>query len=340
MTASSIRPRATRCASGTWESWPTWANLARLTQPPSCASVFRTMVGSSPGVRIILSHSLSRTCPGSRWAWRRLTTTVFSAWLLMATHCSLVGLLFISQKYYVHNMYDFDSKQEFVFTTGSRDMCIKRWDLSRMELVQSLNNAHKDWILGLCLINSGSVMISGCRGGILRAWTVPNFGDHAGECALLGEVRAHTSAINATVTNQQHIFTASKWVSFTVWIFYFWSSLLFAPGCTRTEELGTLFPFYSLFFFLLIQVSGLAERFNTHFTLSLSRGWERGGYFTDLMWKLTVYFTLEIIVIKHKTQCQHFFTLHFNLILIRVNFENCNIVIVTRWFRLGKIDFR
>jgi WD40 repeat protein len=94
--------------------------------------------------------------------------------------------------------------------TGSRDMCIKRWDLSRMELVQSLNNAHKDWILGLCLINSGSVMISGCRGGILRVWAVPSFGDQTGECALLGEVRAHTSAINATVTNQQHIFTASK----------------------------------------------------------------------------------------------------------------------------------
>ncbi|XP_008211276.1 kinesin-like protein KIF21A isoform X7 [Nasonia vitripennis] len=101
--------------------------------------------------------------------------------------------------------------------SGSRDMCIKRWDLSRMELVQSLNNAHKDWILGLCLINSGSVMISGCRGGILRAWTVPNFGDHAGECSLLGEVRAHTSAINATVTNQQHIFTASNSGEVKLW---------------------------------------------------------------------------------------------------------------------------
>lgn len=89
-------------------------------------------------------------------------------------------------------------------------MCIKRWDLGRMELVQSLNNAHKDWILGLCLINSGSVMISGCRGGTLRAWTVPSFGDHVGECSLVGEVRAHTSAINAIVTNQEHIFTASK----------------------------------------------------------------------------------------------------------------------------------
>lgn len=87
-------------------------------------------------------------------------------------------------------------------------MCMKRWDLSRMELVQSLNNAHKDWILGLALINNGSIMISGCRGGVLRAWSVPK--DQSEECALLGEVRAHNSAINAIATNQSHIFTASK----------------------------------------------------------------------------------------------------------------------------------
>ncbi|EFN70720.1 Kinesin-like protein KIF21B [Camponotus floridanus] len=95
--------------------------------------------------------------------------------------------------------------------SGSRDMCIKRWDLSKMELIQSLNNAHKDWILGLCTINNGSIMISGCRGGILKAWSVPK--DHSGECTPIGEVRAHTSAINAIVTNQQHVFTASKYLS-------------------------------------------------------------------------------------------------------------------------------
>ncbi|XP_014212531.1 kinesin-like protein KIF21A isoform X2 [Copidosoma floridanum] len=99
--------------------------------------------------------------------------------------------------------------------SGSRDMCIKRWDLSRMELVQSLNNAHKDWILGLCLINGGSVMVSGCRGGFLRAWSVPTFGDNASE--FLGEVRAHTSAINATVANDQHIFTASNSGEVKLW---------------------------------------------------------------------------------------------------------------------------
>ncbi|XP_020295594.1 kinesin-like protein KIF21A isoform X2 [Pseudomyrmex gracilis] len=99
--------------------------------------------------------------------------------------------------------------------SGSRDMCIKRWDLGRMELVQSLNNAHKDWILGLCMINSGSVMISGCRGGVLKAWSVPK--DHSGECTPIGEVRAHTSAINAIATNQQHIFTASNSGEVKLW---------------------------------------------------------------------------------------------------------------------------
>lgn len=92
--------------------------------------------------------------------------------------------------------------------SGSRDMCIKRWDLYKMELVQSLNNAHKDWILGLCMINSGSIMVSGCRGGVLKAWSVPK--EQGGECAPIGEVRAHGSAINAVITNQQHVFTASK----------------------------------------------------------------------------------------------------------------------------------
>ncbi|XP_018357317.1 PREDICTED: kinesin-like protein KIF21A isoform X3 [Trachymyrmex septentrionalis] len=99
--------------------------------------------------------------------------------------------------------------------SGSRDMCIKRWDLSKMELVQSLNNAHKDWILGLCTINNGSIMISGCRGGILKAWSVPK--DYLGECTPIGEVRAHASAINAIATNQQHIFTASNDGTVKLW---------------------------------------------------------------------------------------------------------------------------
>ncbi|XP_033324332.1 kinesin-like protein 31E isoform X1 [Megalopta genalis] len=102
--------------------------------------------------------------------------------------------------------------------SGSRDMCIKRWDLHKMELVQSLNNAHKDWILGLCMINSGTIMVSGCRGGVLKAWSVPK--EQGGECAPIGEVRAHGSAINAVITNQQHVFTASNDGTVRLWSYY------------------------------------------------------------------------------------------------------------------------
>lgn len=104
---------------------------------------------------------------------------------------------------------------ESTLFSGSRDMCIKRWDLSQMELVQSINNAHKDWILGLCIVNSGSVMVSGCRSGLLRAWSVPK--DTESECSLLGEIRAHSTAINAVISNQQNIFTASNDGTIKLW---------------------------------------------------------------------------------------------------------------------------
>lgn len=121
-------------------------------------------------------------------------------------------------------------------------MCIKRWDLGRMELLQSLNNAHKDWILGLCIINSGSVMISACRGGILRAWSVPK--DETSECMALGEVRAHGSAINAVVTNQQHVFTASKSVSVEKKIVFLKSMNLQAEMDTQFFSIILLFINY------------------------------------------------------------------------------------------------
>ncbi|XP_054010629.1 kinesin-like protein KIF21A isoform X2 [Hylaeus anthracinus] len=118
--------------------------------------------------------------------------------------------------------------------SGSRDMCIKRWDLSRMELVQSLNNAHRDWILGLCMINCGSIMVSGCRGGVLKAWSVSK--DQGGECAPIGEVRAHGSAINAVTTNQQHVFTASK----LVYVYLFIHIIIYTELIRSILKLGSI----------------------------------------------------------------------------------------------------
>ena len=88
--------------------------------------------------------------------------------------------------------------------SGSRDTCIKKWDLSRGDHMQSLNNAHKDWICALCFLPGGQIVLSGCRGGVIKMWG-------ADSCHLLGELKAHSSPINAIKTNSTTIFTASKY---------------------------------------------------------------------------------------------------------------------------------
>ena len=45
--------------------------------------------------------------------------------------------------------------------SASRDTCIKKWNLRTSEVVKSLNNAHKDWICGLCYLPGGNTIISG-----------------------------------------------------------------------------------------------------------------------------------------------------------------------------------
>ncbi|XP_034236761.1 kinesin-like protein KIF21A isoform X2 [Thrips palmi] len=90
-----------------------------------------------------------------------------------------------------------------ILFSGSRDSCIKKWDLSKPELIQSMNNAHKDWVLGLSFIPGGPLLLSGCRGGTLKLW-------NADMCTLLGELKAHSHAINSVTTNTSQIFTASS----------------------------------------------------------------------------------------------------------------------------------
>ncbi|XP_077499875.1 kinesin-like protein 31E isoform X2 [Amblyomma americanum] len=101
---------------------------------------------------------------------------------------------------------------DYLFS-GSRDMCIKKWDLANRCHILSLNQAHKDWICALDFMqNAGGppVLLSGCRGGMLKLWNAEN-------CSLVGELRAHTSPINAIATNSSCVFTASNDNTVRVW---------------------------------------------------------------------------------------------------------------------------
>ena len=90
--------------------------------------------------------------------------------------------------------------------SGSRDACIKLWDIEQGEQVLSLSNAHRDWICGLAHLPSGRVVVSGCRGGMLRLWSTESW-------EAIGETRAHTASVNAIAYNSSNIFTASKYVN-------------------------------------------------------------------------------------------------------------------------------
>ncbi|EEB15657.1 kif21, putative [Pediculus humanus corporis] len=100
--------------------------------------------------------------------------------------------------------------QDEILFSGSRDMCIKKWNLTRPKLTQSINNAHSNWICGLVFMPGGQQLISGCRSGILKIWSVET-------CCLLGELRAHNSPINDVAVNSSHVFTASNSGEVKVW---------------------------------------------------------------------------------------------------------------------------
>ncbi|KAM9228987.1 kinesin-like protein KIF21A isoform 3-T3 [Dugong dugon] len=89
--------------------------------------------------------------------------------------------------------------------SGSRDNGIKKWDLAQKDLLQQVPNAHKDWICALGVVPGHPVLLSGCRGGILKLWNVDTF-------VPVGETKGHDSPINAICVNSTHIFTAAeKW---------------------------------------------------------------------------------------------------------------------------------
>ncbi|KAM6947237.1 kinesin-like protein KIF21B [Lycodopsis pacificus] len=97
-----------------------------------------------------------------------------------------------------------------VLFSGSRDNGIKKWDLEHQELTQQIPNAHKDWVCSLAYVPGRPMLLSACRGGVLKVWNVENF-------TPIGEVRGHESPINAICTNSRQIFTASSDCRVKLW---------------------------------------------------------------------------------------------------------------------------
>lgn len=76
--------------------------------------------------------------------------------------------------------------------------------------MRSINNGHKDWICGMSYLPGSQVLVSGCRAGYLKLWSVDT-------CALVGETKAHNSTINTIATNSSLIFTGSNDGSIGLW---------------------------------------------------------------------------------------------------------------------------
>ncbi|CAL9696714.1 unnamed protein product [Knipowitschia caucasica] len=106
--------------------------------------------------------------------------------------------------------------------SGSRDTGLKLWHLPSRDLLQQVPSAHRDWVSSLALVplglvrsgsaRSGPVLVSGCRGGILKLWS----GD---SLTALAEVRGHDSAVNGLCSNNSHLFSASDDRTVKMWRF-------------------------------------------------------------------------------------------------------------------------
>ncbi|XP_065436162.1 kinesin-like protein KIF21B isoform X1 [Chrysemys picta bellii] len=106
-----------------------------------------------------------------------------------------------------------------VLFSGSGDNGIKKWDLEQQELLQQIPNAHKDWVCALAFVPGRPMLLSACRGGVVKVWNVENF-------TPVGEIKGHDSPINAICTNSKHIFTASSDLTVKLWS---WRRLLNGP---------------------------------------------------------------------------------------------------------------
>uniref|UniRef100_A0A8B9JVK3 Kinesin-like protein KIF21A n=1 Tax=Astyanax mexicanus TaxID=7994 RepID=A0A8B9JVK3_ASTMX len=87
--------------------------------------------------------------------------------------------------------------------SAGRDHCIKKWDLSRKQLQQQVDRAHSDWMSALTVVPGSRVLLTACRGGLLKLW-------NSDTLRPLGELRGHDSGVNSISTNSTHLFTASE----------------------------------------------------------------------------------------------------------------------------------
>ncbi|XP_013361404.1 PREDICTED: kinesin-like protein KIF21A [Chinchilla lanigera] len=94
--------------------------------------------------------------------------------------------------------------------SGSRDNGIKKWDIAQKDLLQQVPNAHKDWVCALGMVPGHPVLLSGCRGGILKLWNMDT-------CVPIGEMKGHDSPINAVCVNSTHMFTAADDRTVRIW---------------------------------------------------------------------------------------------------------------------------
>ncbi|XP_060268753.1 kinesin-like protein KIF21A isoform X31 [Ovis aries] len=91
------------------------------------------------------------------------------------------------------------SNGQDLIITGSKDHYIKQ-----------VPNAHKDWVCALAVVPGHPVLLSGCRGGILKLWNIDTF-------VPVGEMKGHESPINAICVNSTHIFTAADDRTVRIW---------------------------------------------------------------------------------------------------------------------------
>ncbi|KAK1900766.1 Kinesin-like protein KIF21B [Dissostichus eleginoides] len=76
-------------------------------------------------------------------------------------------------------------------------------------------NAHKDWVCALAYVPGRPMLLSACRGGMMKVWNVDNF-------TPIGEIKGHDSPINAICTNSRQIFTASSDTTVKIWSSKVW----------------------------------------------------------------------------------------------------------------------